>query len=567
MLEGSNTAAMRRTIAALMLALVAVLAASCGGGGTAAAGGSNGILKVGSTYNIDSLNPFVAFDAQAYNAFTMEYPQLVQYGPGLKLEGDWAKSWSTSSNGLVWTFHLIPGGKWSDNKPLTAQDAVWTIETELKYKAGAASFLAGTLLGVSKAEAPDPNTLVITYSHPIAGALANLEQVYILPQHVWSKYTGNNGHNLKSFFPEQHLPTVSGGAYVITKFDKTGTTVFKPNPYFYGPKSHAAAVAFTYYTNPTSMIADFQRGNLDFIDQVPYTVAGSLKNNAGTTVVSEPGSEVTNLGFNSNPKKPQNRELLNTTLKEAFEYAIPRQQLIDVVFGGEAVPWANIMSAWSGPSGFLNPAVKPLPYDVAKANQLLDGLGYTRGSDGMRQVPATTGQYAQAAHEMSYSMIVPGDLDFSGDRQFQILQTAFTKIGVKLNEIPGGDVSAAYTLITNAGYKYTKADMFTWYWHPYIDPNFNLSVVTKAQWGNNSDTGMDDPKYDAWYKQEQVTVNPQARQKLVWKMEAYLADNQRPYIQLVNTNLITAHDEAWTGFYPQLWSYCKCYYTSPHPTS
>jgi peptide/nickel transport system substrate-binding protein len=567
MLDGSNAAAVRRAIAALIFVTVALFVAGCGGGGTAAAGGSDGILKVGSTYNIDSLNPFVAFDAQAYNAFTMEYPQLVQYGPGLKLEGDWAKSWTTSSNGLVWTFHLIPGGKWSDGKPLTAQDAVWTIETELKYKAGAASFLAGTLLGVSKAEAPDANTLVITYSHPIAGVLANLEQVYILPQHVWSKYTGNDGHDLKSFFPEQNLPTVSGGAYMITKFDKTGTTVFKPNPYFYGPKSHAAAVAFTYYTNPTSMIADFQRGNLDFIDQVPYTVAKTLKGNAGTTVVSEPGSEVTNLGFNSNPKKPQNRELLNTTLKEAFEYAIPRQQLIDVVFGGEAVPWANIMSAWSGPSGFLNPAVKPLPYDVAKANQLLDGLGYARGSDGIREVPATTGQYAQAAHEMSYSVIVPGDLDFSGDRQFEILQTAFAKIGVKINEIPGGDVSAAYTLITNAGYKYTKADMFTWYWHPYIDPNFNLSVVTKAQWGNNSDTGMDDPKYDAWYKQEQVTVNPQARQKLVWKMEAYLADNQRPYIQLVNTNLITAHDQAWTGFYPQLWSYCKCYYTSPHTTS
>ncbi len=567
MLDGSNAAASRRAIAALICVIVAVLAAGCGGGGAASAGGSDGILKVGSTYNIDSLNPFVAYDAQAYNAFTMEYPQLVQYGPGLKLEGDWAKSWTQSSNGLVWTFHLIPGGKWSDGKPLTASDAVWTIETELKYKDGAASFLAGTLLGISKAEAPDPNTLVITYSKPIAGVLANLEQVYFLPEHVWGKYTGNNGHDLKSYFPEQHLPTVSGGAYQITQFDKTGTTVFKPNPYFYGPKSHAAAVAMTYYTNPTSMIADFQRGNLDFIDQVPYTVANTLKNTKGASVVSEPGSEVTNLGFNSNPKKPQNRELLNTTLKKAFEYAIPRQQLINVVFGGEAVPWANLMSAWSGPSGFLNPAVKPLPYDVAKANQILDALGYKKQSNGIREVPATTGQYAQAAHEMNYNVIVPDDLDFSGDRQFQILETAFGKIGVKINEIPGGDVSAAYTLITNAGYKYTKADMFTWYWHPYIDPNFNLSVVTKAQWGNNSDTGMDDPKYDAWYKQEQVTVDPKARQKLVWKMEAYLADQMRPYIQLVNTNLITAHDEAWTGFYPQLWSYCKCYYTSPHPTS
>ena len=212
------------------------------------------------------------------------------------------------------------------------------------------------------------------------------------------------------------------------------------------------------------------------------------------------------------------------------------------------------------------PPCKPLPYDVAKANQILDALGYKKRLDGIREVPATTGQYAQPAHEMSYDVIVPDDLDFDGDRQFQILQTAFKKIGVKLNEIPGGDVSAAFTLITNASYKYTKADMFTWYWHPYIDPNFNLSVVTKAQWGNNSDTGMDDPKYDAWYKQEQVTVDPKARQKLVWKMEAYLAD--RAAVHPAGQHEPDHRPRrGWTGFDPQLWSYCKCYYTSPHPTS
>ncbi len=322
--------------------------------------------------------------------------------------------------------------------------------------------------------------------------------------------------------------------------------MFKPNPYFYGPKSNSAAVSLTYYTNPTSMIADFQSGQLDFMDQVPYTVASTLKGKSNTDVQTEAGSEVTNLGFNSNPLKPKNRELLNPTLKEAFEYAIPRKQLISLVYGGYAKPWANIMSAWSGPSGWLNPAVQPLPYDVAKANQILDGLGYAKGSNGIREVPATTGQYAQPAHAMSYDVVVPGDLDFDGDRQFQVLESAFKKIGVNLHETPGGDVDQAFTTITNNNYKYTTADMFTWYWHPYIDPNYNLSVVTKAQWGNSSDTGYDDPKYDAMWNQQQLLVNTKQRQQLVWKMEAYIAQ-KRPYIQLVNTDLITAHDTGWTG--------------------
>ena len=41
----------------------------------------------------------------------------------------------------------------------------------------------------------------------------------------------------------------------------------------------------------------------------------------------------------------------------------------------------------------------------------------------------------------------------------------------------------------------------------------------------------------------------------------------RPYIQLVNEELVTASDKQWSGFYPELNAYCKCYYTSPHLTS
>ena len=255
----------------------------------------------------------------------MIYPQLVQYGPGLKIAPDWATSWDESKNGLTWTFHLKPGGKWSDGVPLTAEDAVWWVNTIFKYQNSATSYLAGELAGLKKIAAPDPNTLVLTYKRPVPSALANLEQFYFMPKHVWSKYTGNDGKDMKSFNPEQHLPVVSGGPYTITQFQEKGTTVFKPNPYFYGPKSHVAAVALTYYTNATSMIADLEQNQLDFIDATPYTAADSMKGKSNITVSIAPGSEVTNLGINSNPAKPKNRELLDPQVKEAFEYAIPRR--------------------------------------------------------------------------------------------------------------------------------------------------------------------------------------------------------------------------------------------------
>ena len=84
-----------------------------------------GIVRVGTTSVFDSINPFVAFNALSYVTFTNIYPTLVEYDTNFKFRGDWAKSWTTSKDGLTWTFKLKPG-KWSDGKPLTADDGAWT---------------------------------------------------------------------------------------------------------------------------------------------------------------------------------------------------------------------------------------------------------------------------------------------------------------------------------------------------------------------------------------------------------------------------------------------------------
>ncbi|MHB1928014.1 MAG: ABC transporter substrate-binding protein [Acidimicrobiales bacterium] len=564
-----NGSSIRRRAARFAAAMtLAAGVAGCGGAASPTSSSTTGpVLTVGTLFYIDTLNPFDGIETQDDTAYGMLYPQLVQYGPGLKLVGDWAESWAHSANGLQWTFHLHPGGKWTDGKPLTAADAAWTINTMLRYSSGPTAYLAGTALqGASRAVAPSATTLVIDYSKPEAAALADLEQLFVLPQHVWDRYTGDNGKQLDSFKPEQHLPVVAGGAYTITKFNEKGSTVFRPNPYFYGPRSHSAAVVLTYYTNATSMLADLEAGKVDFVDAVPYQDASKLEGVPGIKVAIAAGSEVTNFGINSNPARTTDRELLNLQFRKALEYAIPRAQIASTVFGGHAVPWADIMSAFSKTSGWVNPAVKPLPYDPAEANRILDQLGYKMGPNGVRVVPATTGSYAQPAHPMSYSVIVPDDLDFDGTLQFQILQTAFRKVGIQLTEVSGGDGTQSYNLITGPNCKYTSAQFYTWYWHPYIDPNFNLSVVTKAQWCDNSDTGMDVPMYDRWWQQQASMTNPAQRQALVWKMEAWLAGVERPYIQLEDTDLITAYSSHWTGFQPQLWTYCKCYYTTPHQT-
>ena len=194
-----------------------------------------GRVRSGTINRIDSLNPFVLTEPQAFTTADMVFPELVSYAgrDGTRIVGDWASGWRSSDGGRVWTFTLR-SGSWSDGRPLTAADAVWTIRTELRYRAGATALVAAPLAGVKGVSAPNPHTLVLRYERPVGDVLAQLASVWILPEHVWRLHTGNDGRDLRAFQVQQHLPMVGGGPYTVTRYDETGTTVLRENPGFYG---------------------------------------------------------------------------------------------------------------------------------------------------------------------------------------------------------------------------------------------------------------------------------------------------------------------------------------------
>lgn len=566
------------------LVLIAVLAmavglAGCGGGGDSSQQGTGasegtpvkgGILRIGTINYIDSLNPFNYIESQAYQGMLMIFPQLVQYAPGadgLVIEGDWAESWETSADGKDWTFHLKPGGTWSDDTPLTAEDAAWTINTTLKYANGPTAVAAAAVTHAKSAEATDDNTLVIHYATPVGNVLAQLEQFFILPQHVWEPLAGSDGKGLKTYHPEQHLPIVSAGAYTIKQYEKKGTNVFIPWKGYYGEPSNAEAVALTYYTNSDSMISELQQGNLDWVDQVPFNAVNVLEKDDNIVVNKVPGAETTNITWNSNPRKPKNRELLDPQVKKALSMCVDRERIIEVVFNG----YASLVESLPGhiTGEMENPNLGPLEYDCDAGNKMLDDLGYTKGSDGIRVAPATTGENAQEAHPMEYEIVTPTSPDFNINRSFEIVQDGFADAGVKVTQKVGGDTAATYALETDEDCDaekstgYANFDIAMWDWVGYVDPDFMLSVVTKGQWCSWSDTGWDNPDYDAMYAKQGTLVDPDERKQLVWEMQQVIYDNW-VYTQLTNHEYIDAHRDNWAGIETDLNAYSKKYWTSPY---
>ena len=112
----------------------------------------------------------------------------------------------------------------------------------------------------------------------------------------------------------------------------------------------------------------------------------------------------------------------------------------------------------------------------------------------------------------------------------------------------GGDSTAAYEIettdhcdpATNSGY--TGWDIAMWDWIGYVDPDFMLSVVTKGQWCSWSDTGWDNPDYDALYEKQGTTVDEDERASIVQQMEQMIYDNW-VYTQLVEEQYIDAHTD------------------------
>ena len=539
----------RLALPLLALSALALVLAGCGGGAstTPGGGGSNaptvtakvvdgGILRIGYTDPPDGISPFVGSNQVSYIIFQEMYPALVQYDENYQLKGDWAKSWTVSDDNRTYTFSLRPG-KWSDGQPLTAADAVWTFQTVQKYAKGATGLMAAYIEGVASVRAIDDLTLEVTFAKPKATALSNLQPFYILPKHIFEQHVGNNGKDLLTWDMKAEDTLVGGGPFTVKQYDEKGTTLLERNPGYYGPKPHLDAVGMTVYQNPDAMVSAFKAGEIDAMDKVPVTLVDQVKAMPDVQVAEGLVPDVVNIGFNSNPKKTNHRELLDPQVKLAMAHAVDRDRIIKTVYNGYAKPAASILTPIAG--DFLDKTIKPEAYDLALANKLLDDAGYPKGADGIRVTPS--------GDRMSYEVILPSDIQ-GQQRKFEIVQGDWQKIGIEVTGKPM-DGSAAWDEMMAPDGKYLNFDIHMWSWIGYIDPDFMLTTVMCNQYGNWSDTGYCNPEYDALYAKQATEMDPVKRQAIVHEMQQILY-RDHPYIFVAQSEFIRAYKGAWGGITP-----------------
>ncbi|NWF35594.1 peptide-binding protein [Mariprofundus sp. KV] len=315
-----------------------------------------------------NLIPMIAGDASSHAVAGQLYLSLLKYDKNLDLTGQLAKSWEISADNLTITFHLRPDLRWSDGKPLTSADCLFTLR--LMQDEGTQSAYKADYIIVKHAEAPDPLTFVVHYDEPFSPALSSWSSLAILPKHVFEK------ENIMDTRLSRE-PKASIGPYKLTQWQSQQSILMSANEdYFDGPVWIKERLTRIIPDRATQFL-ELSAGRLDSVGLSPmqysrlFETRDELKRNFNRYKYLD--FVYTYLGFNLK-RKPFDDILV----RSAIAYAIDRQEILDGVQLGLG---ETIASPYKPGTFWVNEKLKPRPYDPEKAKALLAQAGW-KDSDG-----------------------------------------------------------------------------------------------------------------------------------------------------------------------------------------
>lgn len=442
-------------------------------------------------------------------------------GPNCQAIPRQAKSMELSEDGLTWTIHLQEGITWSDGEPFDATDVVdyWNWVTSLSV----VDWHPITSLAKSW-KAIDQYTFQITTSDPVA-ALERTDAIwhYVLPMHLLGDL------DEEGFFAYQTDYPVTTGPYVLSEWNRGSSIVFDARPDYWGGPPSVDRVVVQFFANPDAMVNALLAGEIDVIpDELPPQFYDELVAAPNVTVVEqEPGSFLF-LDFNMSSAGKKHPAIDDPKVREAIDYAIDKQQIVDVSMMGKGVvcPIADTCGALFG--WRLDPTAQATPYDPQTANRILDDAGYVDSDgDGVRETADGT----------------PLKFRLFFQQEYPPAMSAGTLVGEFLAQV-GIEVEVTATeesTLWDAGLYDRDFDMIVRTGETETDPatdDFDWGCWA-AEGGGLNIEGYCNPELDDLISQVATTSGPD-RQELMYGVNKILATD-RPFVYLAGIKSIGAY--------------------------
>lgn len=437
------------------------------------------------------INPVIANSNADKDITALVYSGLTRKTPEGNFIGDLAENPTISPDGKIYTFTIKKNAKFHDNKQVTADDVVFTIEKikDPMTKSPRRNDWEG--ITVNK---KDEKTVEFVLSQPLISFMDNTT-IGILPSHLW-KNIKINEFEVSSL----NIKPIGSGPYKIENVSKNKDgmsekyflTRFKK---FTLGKPLIKKISIMSYAGEKELIKALLNNDIDQAGGIsPEKISEIEKNGFKTLTTGLP--RIFGLFFNSN----KNKIITEPTVMKAMNMAIDRQQIIDnVLFGyGQALEIPI-------PEKLLPVEEKIFTNkNIEEANILLEKAGWKIGEDGIRSKGGSTSKTItkkvkgktvtqtiksnSPATRLSFSLTTGDDAELR--KTASLLKDQLAKIGVEvdikrvyetgqLNQIiRARDYEALFFgLIINH-----ESDLYS-FWHSSqrSDPGLNIGMYSNSK--------------------------------------------------------------------------------------
>ncbi len=344
-----------RTASLVVLLLVAV----------ASAGHAQPVqITIAQPAEATTMDPGRSTQVLTVNYFYNLYDALTRWDAALQLQPGLATAWR-ALNDTTWEFTLRPGVKFHDGSALSADDVKATLERNLQP---GKTVVTPGFATIESVQALSPAVVRIVTKKPDPLLPVRMAQMgaQILP----ARLTTDEG------VKELARRPVGTGAYRFVEWVKDERLVMEANRDWWGWEGRAPAidrVVWKAIPEDFPRLVALEKGEADIVTNVPPDRIKSIAEGRNTKVVSTPATRT--VTFWMNATQPP---LAEKRVRQAMHYALDVPAIIRSLYAGMGKPFSGGLADTD--FGY-NAALKPYPYDLARARRLLSEAGYPGGID------------------------------------------------------------------------------------------------------------------------------------------------------------------------------------------
>ena len=349
---------------------VAGLAAVVGWGCSSEAPRDTTQVRVGLRFDYPTPNELIAPPTLAYAAINNQLFLSLMGEQGDFRVGPpaWAASlaeeWQFSDDRLQLTVRLSPDAKWSDGRPVTAEDVrfTWLAQTDASIAWSYAQY-KGAIVDV---EVIDSHTARFHFNGDLPTALADVSTGTILPRHAWEPRPFGEWRSDPGWFFE-HL--VTNGPFRLESRTAGRELVLGRNPNHLEPElPRLERIILRAVPDSTALTNQLLAGELDFAYGITAADANRIDGRPGLRLTAYSNRQYTFVVWNT--RKPWFED---AATRRALALAIDRQAIVDTIWHGYAEVGSSpiISGVWAH-----DPELEPWPHDPAAARTALAEAGW-----------------------------------------------------------------------------------------------------------------------------------------------------------------------------------------------